>query len=277
MRIGCALPLAKGLEEPLEHAQLLGSMGYDYVELPVSGFDLTGPDGTRAAMRCVASTAIPTAVLSSLMPVSLRVTGPDVNEDRVKTYLSRAAEVCHAAGAGVAVFGSARSRNVPEGWSREVAHDQLVTAFTWAADAFAGSGTVVAIEAQNVKEANIIRFLDEAVSYAREVDRPEIKVMVDFYHLDEEATPLTDISRFGEWIRHVQTADTGRNHPGSGNYDYASFAGQLRIIGYDETVSVELMKPLTRDMMRESLDFLRGIWPASLSTVQPTPRVDTME
>jgi len=262
MRIGYALPLVKGTREPLEQAELLAAMGYDYVELPLAGFDLTGPVGTRAAKRCVASTAIPTAVLQSFMPAAIRVTGPDVNEALVKTYLGRAAEVCHAAGARVAVFGSSPSRNVPEGWSREAAHDQLVTAFSWTAEAFAGSGTVVGIEPHNIKEANIIRFLEEAVSYARAVDRPEIKVVVDFYHLDEESTPLTDIARFGEWICHVQTADTARNHPGSGTYDYALFAEQLHGIGYDKTVSVEVMQTLAPELMRASLEYLRAIWPA---------------
>lgn len=266
MRIGYSLPLVRGTKEPLEQAELLASMGYDYVELPLAGFDLTGPEGTEAAKRCVASTAIPTAVLQSFMPAAIRVTGPDVNDGLVKAYLGRAAEVCHAAGARAAVFGAAWSRNVPAGWSREVAHDQLVTAFTWTAEAFADSGTVVGIEPQNIKEANIIRFIDEAVGYAKEVNRPEIKIMVDFYHVDEEGTPLADISRFGEWICHVQTADTGRNHPGSGHYDYASFAEQLRIADYDETLSVEVMKLLTPDQMRESLAFLRGIWPASVTS-----------
>jgi sugar phosphate isomerase/epimerase len=266
MRIGYALPLVKGTSEPLKQAELLASLGYDYLELPLAGFDLSGPEGIEAAKRCVASTAIPTAVLQSFMPASIRVTGPDVNQALVKAYLSRAAEVCHAAGARVAVFGAAWSRNVPEGWSREVAHDQLVEAFTWTADAFKGSGTVVGIEPQNIKEANIIRFIDEAVGYAKVVNRLEIKVMVDFYHLDEEGTPLTDISRFGEWICHVQTADTGRNHPGSGRYDYATFAEQIRNIGYDETVSVEVMKHLTPDQMRTSLEFLRGIWPVPVKS-----------
>ena len=43
-------------------------------------------------------------------------------------------------------------------------------------------------------------------------------------------------------------------------------AKQLHIIGYDETVSVEVMKPLTPDLMRKSLDYLRGIWPASVKS-----------
>jgi hypothetical protein len=42
-------------------------------------------------------------------------------------------------------------------------------------------------------------------------------------------------------------------------------AKQLHIIGYDETVSVEVMKPLRPELMRKSLDYLRGIWPASVN------------
>jgi sugar phosphate isomerase/epimerase len=262
MQIGYALPLVKGARAALEQAELLATLGYDYVELPLAGFDLSGHEGLEIAKRCVADTAIPTAVLQSFMPASIRLTGPNVDATGIKTYLGRAAEVCHAAGARAAVFGAAWSRNVPDGWSRDIARDQLVEAFAWTADAFEGCGTIVCIEPQNVKEANIIRFVDEAVGYAKAVNRSNIKVVVDFYHLDEERIPLSDISRFGDWIYHFQTADSGRNFPGSGHYDYAAFARELRAIGYDETVSVEVMRQLTPDMMRKSLDFLRGLWPA---------------
>ncbi len=263
MRIGYALPLVTGADAALEQAERLAALGYDYVELPLAGFDLTGPEGTAVAKRCVAATPIPTAILQSFMPRSLRVTGPDVDKAVVQSYLGRAAEVCHAAGARVAVFGAAWSRNVPDGFRREIARDQLIAAFGWTADAFKGSGTIVGIEPQNAKEANIIRFLDEAVGYAEAVNRPEIKVMVDSYHLDEEGTPLTEIARFGPWICHVQTADTDRTPPGSGRCDYAAFARQLRRIGYDETLSVEVMTPLSPEQMRDSLKTLRTFWPAT--------------
>jgi Xylose isomerase-like TIM barrel len=87
-----------------------------------------------------------------------------------------------------------------------------VEAFGWAADAFAGTGTTVAIEPQNYQEANIIRLVPEAVAFVKEVGRDEVRTMVDFYHVYEEQEPLDDVSRNGEWIVHVQTADTGRRH-----------------------------------------------------------------
>lgn len=134
-------------------------------------------------------------------------------------------------------------------------------AFGWAADAFAGTGTTVAIEPQNYQEANIIRLVPEAAEYAREVARDEVKAMVDFYHVYEEQAPLEDVSANAEWIVHVQTADTGRRHPGSGSHDYPGIAAQLALKGYDETITVEVMIELTGQQIADSLEFMRSIWP----------------
>ena len=251
-----------GYAAPLEAAETLARIGYDYIEVPLVRFDLTTATGTRAAISQVKAAPLPCLVLQSFIPPTLPVVGPHVDERAVRTWFGHAAELAEAVGATAAVFGAAWSRNVPDGWSRDATHDQLVTAFTWTAEAFAGSGCVVGIEPQNVKEANIVRFLDEAVGYAQEVGRPgEIKVAVDFYHLDEEGTPLASISRFGEWICTVQTADTGRRHPGTGQYDYATFCAELDKVGYDDTLSVEIMHEISEAEMRDALTFLRGYWP----------------
>jgi len=252
-----------GYAAPLEAAETLARIGYDYIEVPLVRFDLTTATGTRAAISQVKAAPLPCLVLQSFIPPTLPVVGPRVDERAVRTWFGHAAELAEAVGATAAVFGAAWSRNVPDGWSRDAAHDQLVTAFTWTAEAFAGSGCVVGIEPQNVKEANIVRFLDEAVGYAQEVGRPgEVKVAVDFYHIDEEGTPLASISRFGEWICTVQAADTGRQHPGRGQYDYATFCAELAKAGYDDTLSVEIMHQISEAEMRDALTFLRGYWPA---------------
>lgn len=45
-------------------------------------------------------------------------------------------------------------------------------ALSWAAEAFAGSGVVIALEAQNRLECNLVRLVGEAVDLARRLDRP---------------------------------------------------------------------------------------------------------
>jgi sugar phosphate isomerase/epimerase len=137
----------------------------------------------------------------------------------------------------------------------------LLRAYSWAADAFEETGVVIGIEAQNRKEANIITSLDEAVHYAQAVNRPQIKVMADFYHMDEENEPLEKLSEFSDWIVHIQLADTGRQNPGTGSYDYETFFRHLKESHYGGHISVELMHEIPESEMRRSLKFLRNYWP----------------
>ncbi|MBT2249056.1 sugar phosphate isomerase/epimerase [Arthrobacter sp. BHU FT2] len=245
----------------LEQAERLKAIGYDYIEPPLLNFELADKASLDAAKLAVSRSSLPALVFSSFFPRDMRIVGPEVDEAFVKSYLARVAELCESAGSEVAVMGSAWSRNVPDGFDRQRAADQLLQAYDWAADAFMGSGTVVAIEPQNRKEANIILTLEDAVGFARQVDRPELKVMVDFYHVDEEREPLEHLTTYAEWIAHVQLADTNRQHPGTGSYDFDTFFGHLKKNGYGGHISVEVMHELSTDEMQHSYSFLRGFWP----------------
>ena len=63
-----------------------------------------------------------------------------------------------------------------------------------------GTRTTLAIEPLNRKESNIINSVAEGVRFARQVNRPEIRVLADFYHIDEEREPLDTLKTNGEWL-----------------------------------------------------------------------------
>ncbi len=254
MKLGWCAPFAK--------AALVKEIGYDYLEVPLAGFGLEDEASLIAAKKAVDATPIPLTVFNWFYPQDFRTVGDFVDAARIKSYLARAADLMHHAKASSAVLGSAWSRNVPEGYSRARAREQILENYGWVADAFQGSGVTVGIEAQNLKEANIITRLSEAVDYARAVNRPEIRVMADFYHMDEEKEPLSDLQTYGDWIVHIQLADSGRRNPGTGAYDYDSFFRYLKEGGYTGTVSVECMIDIPPPEMRHSLEFLRRYWPA---------------
>jgi sugar phosphate isomerase/epimerase len=250
------------------NAQKVKDIGYDYLEVPLAGFGLLDDASLLEAKRAVAATPIPLTVFNWFYPMDFRIVGEAVDAPKIKAYLSRAAELMHHADARSAVLGSAWSRNVEPGYPRGRAEEQILESYHWVADAFAGSGVVVGIEAQNRKEANIILSLAEAVHYAKTVNRPEIRVMADFYHMDEEEEPLSDVKTYADWIVHVQLADSGRRNPGTGAYDYDNFFRYLKEGGYAGTVSVECMIEIAEGEMRRSLELLRRYWPA-VSGSQP--------
>ena len=113
--------------------------------------------------------------------------------DRVRNYLARAAELLAAAKARVVVLGSGWARNVPDGWERARAEDQWVQTLSWCASALRGTGTTLVIEPLNHKESNLVNSVADGVRCAMQVDRPEIRVFADFYHMDEEQEPLATL------------------------------------------------------------------------------------
>jgi sugar phosphate isomerase/epimerase len=155
-----------GFCAPVDLSQVLREIGYDFVEPQVLTYPLTDRESVAAASRAVAGSCLPTPVFSGFFPHDMRIVGPGVDEPLVRNYLARAAEFLNAAGARVAVMGSAWSRNVPRGWERSRAEQQLLAAYCLAADAFADSGVIIGIEPQCRKEANIITTVSEAVEYA---------------------------------------------------------------------------------------------------------------
>jgi sugar phosphate isomerase/epimerase len=142
-------------------------------------------------------------------------------------------------GGQVIVFGSGGARTIPEDFSRDAAIKQIIDFLHLVADAADGTGVTIAIEPLNRKESNVINSVAEAVEIAGQVGRPSIRVLADFYHMDEENEPLSHLVQYEDWIAHIHVADTGRHAPGTGQYPYETFAGQLQQAGYAGMVSVE--------------------------------------
>jgi sugar phosphate isomerase/epimerase len=246
----------------LREAALLQRLGFDFIELPLAVFDLEDRARIDTAKTAVAAAPLPTTAFNQFFPRGLSLVGKEIDADRVRNYLSAAAEVLHHARATVVVLGSASSRHVPDGFEQVQAEDQFLRALSWCADALKGSGIQVAIEPLNRRESNFINSVAAGVRFAQRINRPEIRVLADFYHMDEENEPLDTLRDYAPWLAHIHLADTGRRNPGSGSYDYDRFMGFLQEIGYLGAMSSECKLENPEPEMRSSLEFLRPYWRA---------------
>ncbi len=242
MRYGCCvgLPSQPSSGAGFEIVEGLARIGFDYVELPL--FQAAGlPEAEFTALReNLARTGLRSEALNVFFPRSVRLTGEEVDWGQVKEYaqiaISRAAQI----GARVLVLGSAGSRNVPEGFPRQRAWEQLFQALRLL-DPIAGQhGIVIAIEPLNHAESNILNTVEEALALARQVDRASVQVLVDYYHFSFEHEPLEHVLQAGGAIRHVHIAKAeGRTYPTQVEPGYPPFFEALKAIGYDGRVSIE--------------------------------------
>ena len=251
---------------PAADAGMLARAGFDFIELPLAAQGLEDTQSFREACHRVRDLPLPVGAFNYFLPNDMRVVGWSVDENRVKNYLGRAAEVMALAGAGVVVYGSGWARNLEADLSRAAQEDQFLRSLDWAADAVAGSGVTVVIEPLNRAESDIANSVDEAAAFARTVNRPEIRILADFYHMDEESETFDALIRNADLLAHVHLADTGRRHPGSGSYDYPGFFGALKAAGYTGRLSVECAPP-DEGEHADSLRFLRKAWEEAEETV----------
>ena len=251
------------LEKAPATLKTLSDAGCDFFEFGVGMLCPESPKSLFEGFKdLVSDYPLQAECFNSFIPADLKVTGPDVNKVRLDNYLAAATERASELNGEIIVFGSGGARHVPDGFSRKRAHDQILEFLETAANYAREHGLVIAIEPLNRSETNVINSIAEAVLFADELRRPEVQVLVDFYHQMLEGEEFDEIVHAGERIAHVHVADTDRLYPGSGKYDYQLFARSLADAGYNKRVSVECN---FRDFDKEvpqSIQFLHEVFNA---------------
>lgn len=252
MNIGWCLPI--GRESSLTQT------GLNFLEPPLSSLDLLAPGILADAKDRARGCPVPIQAFGSLFPAGLKVVGPSVDRGRVQSYLKAIAELVDATDAKIVVFGDGAARSIPLEFDRGKAEEQLLDCFSWAADSLKGTSAVLAVEPLNRKRSNIINSLAEAVSWVKLLDRPNVGIVADIFHMDEEKEPFSAIRPCIASIVHVHLADTHRRNPGTGHYDYASFFENLKEGGYNGLFSIECGADYSIDEIKFSVDFVCQQW-----------------
>ena len=262
LRYGVA---AFGTVNPLASIDTLAAVGFDYAEPALSQLVALSPDALAAARAKVAASKIRIETMNWFMPgTEIKLTGPDVDRARIRSYLERALGLAETFGVKVVVFGSPGARSIPEGFPRDKAWEQLKEFLRTCGEVIQsrGYGMVIGIEALRRPETNVINSVAEALKIAREVNHPKIRLIVDFYHLAFENEDPAVILQAADMIVHLQIADPReRTFPVSdaGEPRYAAFVANLRKIGYQGRLSIEANSNDVEKDGRASLAFLKKI------------------
>ena len=240
----------------------------DFAEADAYGFDYFEPGAaTVAALDHGAFSEFRALVMSSRLRCrsfnslirTLKVVGPEVSLDALTEYMNFTLDRCRQLGAHVVVWGSASSRNVPEGYSRDLAWRQIKTFLHLAADLARSRDIVLAIEPLQRQESNIINTGTEALRLVREVNHPNVRMIIDYYHMRRENEDAGIVQQAGNHIAHIHFANpNGRLWPKTLDEDgeYGKFFEYLKRIDYRGGISIEGRGSFREDA-EESLAFLR--------------------
>jgi len=112
-----------------------------------------------------------------------------------------------------------------------------------AAEAAAEHGIEVLVEAVNTFENGpyLLCTTQQAVGFVRSVERENVRVQHDFYHMQRmEGNLVANLREHIALIGHVQIADSpGRGEPGTGEIHYPYVLGELEQLEYEDYVGLE--------------------------------------
>ena len=265
MKFGCCSNmLARGPGQTgIEIIEDLRALGFDYVELPLAQVAALSPADFDELCRRLQRHALPCPTCNNFFPTSMRLTGPDADLAGAMAYAGTALERAARLGVELVVFGSGPAKMVPAGFPESAAWRQLVELLTMISPLAKRHAITVAIEPLRRQECNIVNSAAEGLALARTVDSEQIKLLIDFYHLDAENEDSRIVAAAGDMLRHVHIArPTGRSFPSAGDAPiFRRFFAALNAASYDGRISIEAYSDDFRSDAAGALELLHGAFP----------------
>ena len=231
MKIGfCAKP---------DQAARVAAAGYDYIELPVNYIAGLSEEDFATCLATLQSAGIPCPSFNLLFPKTLELLSPETTDEQIRSYLDSALARVQRLGGCIAVFGSGKSRNRPEGMPYDAAFRRLTEVTRLTGEVADRYGITIVIEPLNRSESNMLNSLAEGACLMAAVNHPRVQLLADYYHVAVENQPVSDIERLsGITHAHIATA-VGRRVPVEADPAYAEMFASMKRTGYQGLLSVE--------------------------------------
>lgn len=234
---------AMGIAGSLNRAAVLKSHGADF--LTVGTIDLLVPDQPDEMFekKLAMLKASPLPVLACngfIRPAHLRCVGAEANHDQVLEWSDIAFRRMKQAGVKFMVFGSSKSRELRDGWTKEKADAQFISLLKRMGPLAQNHGAIVVVEQLREQECNFINHISEAAALIRAADHPNIRVLADLFHMASVGDTPEDLKAAMDVVVHIEIAEkAGRTYPGVAGDDFRPYFRILREAAYHGAISIE--------------------------------------
>jgi len=216
--------------------------GLDFVETTVGASLAPGEDEAAFVPRATAARACPVPVRAAncFIPRELPTTGPDVDAPAVDAYVRVALDRARQIGLRTIVFGSGKSRQVPDGFDAGRALAQLAEHLRRWGPLAEAAGVTIVVEPLARRHCNIVNTVRDGAELVRQVNHPSIRLLGDTYHMVANGEAPDDLAEVAPLLAHVHCSEyEGRRAPGTNGEDLRPYFRALKASGYDGAVSME--------------------------------------
>lgn len=228
----------RGFRESIEKA---AKFGYHGIELALREASEVDPAWLSKALtrHGLSVSCISTGQVFAVLGLYFTHPDPSVREKTVtvfKDLISLAADF-----GGLVNVGRARGYYVPD---RDPAETEalFIEACRALCDYAEPKGVDIIVEPVNRYEINFINSVDEGADIVARVERDNIGLMPDVFHMNIEDVSIGNtLAANSQWVKYIHLADSNRWAPGEGHLDFDDVFRGLRTAGFDGWGSIEIL------------------------------------
>lgn len=170
------------------------------------------------------------------------VSTSEENRRKAVAYTKSIADFAAAVGAPVIIVAPSPVGKMAPGTNEDTEWQWAVEGIQEAADYANDLGVSLCIEAWNRYETYFINRIDQCLKLMEAVDRPNVGVMGDTFHMNIDDPSIEGaIREAGDALIHIHFADSNRAAPGKGHTDFEPIVQALIDIDYKGHITFELL------------------------------------
>jgi sugar phosphate isomerase/epimerase len=236
MKIGCCTTI--------DNYEALCKIGYDYIEL--SAYDIYNMTEKEfeIALAKVIDLGVPCLGFNAYCKSNLSMVGPEFNLNKIRDYSNVVCKRGSKLGIKYIGIGAPFARILPDGWEKEIADKQMEQFLKVTSEIAQSYKQIVLLEALNAEICNYITSTDEAYKMVKKLNLPNLKLVLDFYHMEMMNEELESVNYVIPYVKHLHISHRGpgikRDYLNENDYyDVFRIINFVRTQGYDSTISIE--------------------------------------
>ncbi len=246
----------RGIASSVQRAR---AAGFDLIEFPLMEPDTFDSETARRSaeeegLHTTASLGLPLEADISSDDPSIAAAGLRL----LNVALDRTAEMGGSHMCGV-LYGSMRKHMAPASATGRASSVDGIRSLAARASSL---GVRLSLEVVNRYETNLINTGRQALEYLKEVDRPDVSVHLDTYHMNiEESDLFQPILDAGDRLGYLHIGESHRGYLGTGSVDFGSAFRALDRINYDGPIVFEsFSSAVVSATLSNTLGIWRNLW-----------------